>query len=331
MYETMRNELTAKLAVNFQADDVQIILSALDKVAVNYDVSRKETALQVYDNNLYDAAKMYLLCKKASGMKDGSLANIKYTLKRFADSINRPLKEISTNDIRAYLILYQQRENTSQATLEKIRERINGFFEWCVDEGMITINPMKRVQRIKAPKSERRALTAEELEYCRNSCKTLREKALLEVLYSTGARISEIINLNTSDIDWASGSVKVFGKNSEHYTVYLNAKAKVTLRAYLKSRTDDCSALFVTDRKPARRITSHTAQSTMHIIGQRAGLGIVLTPHVMRHTMATMALQHGTPMEIVQRMLNHKSPATTQIYAEMDTTAVEAAHRRAVI
>lgn len=331
MYEQLRNEMMAKLSVSFPAEDIKTIITALDRVMLNYDVNRKETALQLYDSSIIDSMKMYLVCKMAAGMKEGSLQNMKYTIKRFADTIGKPLAEVTTNDIRGYLFYYQKQNNTSPATMEKIRQRLDNFFDWCAEEGMIQINPMKRVAKISAPRSERRALTAEELEYCRNQCMTPREKALLEVLYSTGARVSEVAGLDVKDIDWTSGSAKVFGKNSEYYTVFFNAKARVALKAYLKTRTDLCPALFVTARKPARRLETHNIRDEIEKIGKRAGLEVVLSPHVMRHTMATMALQHGTPLEIVQRMLNHKSPATTQIYAEMDRTTVEAAHRRAVI
>ena len=293
----------AKLSVSFPAEDIKTIITTLDRVMLNYDVSRKETALQLYDSSIIDALKMYLVCKMAAGMKEASLNNTKYTIKRFANTIGKPLSEVTTNDIRGYLFYYQKQNNTSQATMEKIRQRLDNFFDWCAEEGMIQINPVKRVAKISAPRSERRAL----------------------------ARVSEIANLDRKDIDWVNGSAKVFGKNSEYYTVYFNAKARVTLKAYLKSRTDTCPALFVTTRRPARRLVAHNIRNEIEAIGKRAEIETVLSPHVMRHTMATMALQHGTPLEIVQRMLNHKSPATTQIYAEMDRTTVEAAHRKAVI
>lgn len=321
----------AKLSVSFPAEDIKTIITALDRVMLNFDISRKETALQLYDSSIIDALKMYLVCKMAAGMKEASLNNTKYTIKRFANTIGKPLSEVTTNDIRGYLFYYQKQNNTSPATMEKIRQRLDNFFDWCAEEGMIQINPVKRVAKISAPRSERRALTAEELEYCRNQCRTPREKALFEVLYSTGARVSEVVGLDIKDIDWSNGSAKIFGKNSEYYTVYFNAKARVALKAYLKTRTDICPALFVTYRRPARRLADYNIRNEIEKIGKKAGLDVVLSPHVMRHTMATMALQHGTPLEIVQRMLNHKSPSTTQIYAEMDKTAVEAAHRRAVV
>lgn len=331
MYERVRTELVVRLSSKFPTEDVKTILSVVDRVMTNYDISQKETAIQIYGNTTNDAIKMYLICKKVAGLADGSIENIRYTLRKFSDTLGKQLKEITTNDVRGYLLVYQQTNKTSQGTLSKIRERLNGFFEWCVEEGAISINPVRRVAKIKTPKSERRALCEEELEYCRNQCRTLRDKALLEVLFSTGARVSEISNLNVKDINWVSNSAKVFGKNSEFYTVYFNAKARVALRRYLNSRNDTCPALFVTQRRPARRLDTHCIRNALENIGKRAGIEVVLSPHVMRHTMATVAFQHGTPLEVVQHMLNHKSPATTQIYAEMDNTIVALAHKRAVV
>lgn len=331
MYEHVRSEIMAKLATRFPAEDIGLILSIIDRVMINYQVCEKETAIQLYDSSTHEAIKLYLLCRQAEGLQGGSLDNMRYTLFRFANSVGKGLADITTNDIRAYLYLYQQREKIMPASMNKIHERLNTFFRWCTNEGIIHVNPVDRVSKIKAPRSERRALTAEELEYCRNNCDTLREKALLEVFYSTGARLSEITNLDIKDIDWVKGSIRVFGKNREHYTVYLNAKARVNLKNYLKSRNDMCPALFVSERRPYRRLTNSYVRMAIESIGKRAGLDVVLSPHVLRHTMATMALQHGTPLEIVQKMLNHKSPTTTQIYAEMNNVDVAAAHRKAVI
>lgn len=331
MYERVRTELVVRLSSKFPMEDIKTILSVVDRVMTNYDISQKETAIQIYGNTTNDAIKMYLICKKVAGLADGSIENIRYTLRKFSDTLGKQLKEITTNDVRGYLLVYQQTNKTSQGTMSKIRERLNGFFEWCVEEGAISSNPVRRVEKIKAPKPERRALHEEELEYCRNQCRTLRDRALLEVLFSTGARVREISNLDIKDINWVSSSAKVYGKNSEYYTVYLNAKARVALRRYLNSRNDTCPALFVTQRRPTRRLDTHCIRNALENIGKRAGIEVVLSPHVMRHTMATVAFQHGTPLEVVQHMLNHKSPATTQIYAEMDNTIVALAHKRAVV
>ncbi|MBO6093154.1 MAG: tyrosine-type recombinase/integrase [Oscillospiraceae bacterium] len=330
MYEIIRTEIKAKLASRIPADMVKDVLTVMDRVMVEYDVVRKETALAVINTSLIDAVKMYLLCRRAEGMAEGSLVNVKCTLKKFAEQVNKPLEEITTNDIRGFLANYQMTHSVKPCTVEKVRERLNTFFKWCVMEERITKNPAARVAAIKAPRSDRHAISEEQLEYCRMACNSLRDKALLEVLYSTGARVSEIARLEKSDVNWLAGSIRVFGKNSEYYTVFLNAKAKVALQNYLDARKDYNKALFVTERGN-RKISSAAVRNAIEAIGERAKLDIVLSPHVLRHTMATMALRNGARLEVVQRMLNHKNPSTTQIYAEMCLDDVAADHRRTVI
>ena len=122
----------------------------------------------------------------------------------------------------------------------------------------------------------------------------------------------------------------MFGKNSEYYTVFLNTKAKVALKNYLDSRRDYNKSLFITERG-AKKLSSHSLRNAVEAIGKRAKLDVVLSPHVLRHTMATMAIRNGARLETVQKMLNHKNPSTTQIYAEMCLEDVAIEHRRTVI
>lgn len=330
MYENVRTAIMSKLICTYDADVVKCVMSVIDRVMVDYEVTKKETAIVPYESSLLEAIKLYVLCRQAEGIAKGSADNIYFTLKRFAQNVNKPLKEITSNDIRAYLIQYQMRNNVQKATVEKHRERLNTFFKWCVNEEMLYKNPVDRVPRTKVPKSNRHAISEEQLEHCRNACDSLRDKALLEVFYSTGARVSEIARLDKSDVDWTTGTIRVFGKNSEWYTVYLNAKAKVALKAYLDSRRDNSNALFVTERG-YRKITTSGIRMIIESIGKRAKLDVVLSPHVLRHTMATMALRNGARIEIVQKMLNHKSPNTTQIYAQLCLDDVAIAHRKTVI
>ena len=330
MYEIIRTQLMAKLIGIYDPEIVKGVLAVVDRVMVDYDVMRKETALVPYESSLTDAIKLYLLCRKAEGLAEGSLQNLSVTLRHFAETVNKPLTDITSNDVRGYLIHYQMNNNVKKATIEKHRERLNTFFKWCVTEERIVKNPIDRIPPTKVPRSNRHAITEEQLEHCRLACKTLRDKALLEVLYSTGARVSEIARLEKSDVNWAAGSIRVFGKNSEYYTVFLNAKAKVALQNYLNVRHDFNNALFVTERG-FRRLSVHSLRNAIEDIGKRAQLDVVLSPHVLRHTMATMALRNGARLEVVQRMLNHKNPGTTQIYAEMCLDDVATAHRKTVI
>lgn len=330
MYETIRTQIMSKLIGQYDPEVVKSVMTIIDRVMIDYDVTRKETALVVRESSLTDAMKLYLLCRKAEGIAEGSIQNLSVTLRHFSEYVNKPIEDITSNDVRGFLINYQLRHNVQKVTIEKHRERLNTFFKWCVIEELITKNPVDRIPPTKVPRSNRHAISEEQLEYCRRACRTLRDKALLEVFYSTGARVSEIARLEKSDINWASSSIRVFGKNSEYYTVFLNAKAKVALQEYLNSRKDYNKALFVTERG-YRKLSVASVRNSIEEIGRRAKLDVVLSPHVLRHTMATTALRNGARLEVVQRMLNHKNPGTTQIYAEMCMDTVAADHRRTVI
>ena len=330
MYENIRTQITAGLISVFDSSTTQEVLKIIDRVMVDYDITRKETALIVRDNTLVENIKLYVLCMKAKGVSEGATKNNWYTLRKFAASIGKPIGEITTSDIRGYLLRYQMVNGTKNSSLDKIRSAISRFFEWCVEEEIVTRNPCKKIPKIIAEEPNRHALTEEQLEYCRMSCRNKRDTALLEVFYSTGARISEIARLNQDDIDWYDGSITVLGKGKKYYTVYLNAKSRVALKSYLNSRGDNNPALFVTARG-AKRLSKDSIRRFIEAIGKRADIKDVVCPHVLRHTMATTAFRNGASLEVVQHMLNHASPATTQIYAEMDRSKVASEHKRTVI
>lgn len=330
MYEVIRTQMMASLIRSFDATTTQEVMRIIDRIMIDYDISRKETALALRDNSLIESIQLYILCAKAKGMSDGAIQNAWFALRKFASKIGKPIKEITTNDVRAYLLRYQIENKITSSSLEKIRQRLNCFFQWAVDEELIDRNPCHKIPKIISQPSARHAISEEQLEYCRLVCKDLREKALLEVFFSTGARLAEIARLNRDEIDWYEHKIRVFGKGSVWYIVYLNTKAAIALKNYLAHRTDNNPALFVTARG-AQKLSATGIRRILEDIGKRANLDVVLSPHVLRHTMATTALRNGASLESVQHMLNHKSPATTQIYAKMDTTRIASEHKRTII
>lgn len=147
-------------------------------------------------------------------------------------------------------------------------------------------------------------------------CETDREKAMVEVLYSTGCRISEVQQMNINDIDFQNQSIRVIGKGDKERTVFFNVKALIYLKKYLNSRTDDDPALFVSMAKPHRRITVRTFQREIKKVAERAAVKKNVHPHVFRHTLATLMLENGADITTVQDVLGHASPKTTMIYAQ---------------
>ena len=169
------------------------------------------------------------------------------------------------------------------------------------------------------------------MELVRDACKTYREKAIIETLYSTGCRVTELARLKKTDVDFQKGEVYLFGKGNKHRISYLNAKAEVALKKYLFSRTDNDPALFVSDRNPYHGIQKTTIEQIVKKIGQCSGIGRRVFPHLIRHTTATDALERGMNVTELQKILGHEKLNTTMIYAKVCQENVKYSHRRYVV
>ncbi len=165
----------------------------------------------------------------------------------------------------------------------------------------------------------------------RESCKTNRQRAFLEILYATGCRLSEVHALNKLDINYRTASCRVIGKGNKEREVYFSPKAMYHLRKYLMNRTDDSEALMVTERKPYRRLSQRGIQREIGIIAKQAGLDKKISPHTMRHTFATLTLNNGADIAAVQALLGHEDPATTQIYAQLTEEKKRDAHKKYLV
>lgn len=317
MYEQFRNELTAKLSDTLTTDQLLSVLSAVDQLSVTYDIAPKATGSSCAQTDLPEMVKVYLVARSTEGLSKGTIKGYSHMLRRFFRDVDKAPEHVSTNDIRVWMSSYQSARRIGNETLESYRVSLNSFFTWAVEEEYLTKNPFKRIKPIKFEKRQRHAMTQIELEYIRRACRTPKETALVEFLYSTGCRISEVAGATLQDVDLHTNEVTVIGKGSKQRTCYLNAKAVVALRAYLDTRTDDSAAIFVTDRAPHNPIGKPGLEKIIKQICSRTeAIGVRVTPHVFRHTTATVALQNGMPVQDVQRMLGHSNIATTMIYAE---------------
>jgi integrase/recombinase XerD len=189
--------------------------------------------------------------------------------------------------------------------------------------------------KIKNPKKEKRmpkAMTIEELEMVRESCKTLRERAMVEVFYATGCRLSEINNIDRfKDINWRNMSIVVVGKGNKQRVVYFGYKVIFHLKKYLNSRTDDGSALFITQRKPYRKLSNRGIQREIKIIAKRCGLEDKVHVHTYRHTLATNLLNNGSDLSTVSEILGHAEIGTTQIYAQVTNEHINQTYKKCFV
>lgn len=332
MYEHFRNEFQCVAEEQrIPTQTIADVLHVLDQIAERYEIQKKETALTPYIEEMPEVLKIYLVCKKIAGLSQTTLDTYARMLSLFFRTVRTPMAKITANDIRVYLYRYQQERGCSNRSLDKYRQYLSSFFSWADDEGYIQGNPMRTILPIKYERKPRKNLTQLELEYLRQACKTPREQAIIETLYSTGCRVSEMAGLKKGDIDWNARSVHLFGKGGKHRTSFLNARAEVTLKTYLATRNDDCEYLFVTERKPYRPLKKEALEKIVRNIADRIPEKIHVTPHILRHTTATLALQNGMPIADISKLLGHEKIDTTMIYAHTCMESVQAGHKKYVI
>lgn len=312
-----------------QHEQICRLRAILDEELYHYNVERACTALAVVDN-MADRIMLFLAAKKLDGCSVNTLMSYKRILQNFAGVLHKDIEQIDAMDIRMYLA-HRVKSGIKDATTATIISALKSFFSWLENEEYIVKSPMRKIKNVKTDKFVRKALNPEELEMLRDACANTREKALVEFFYSTACRLDEAQKLNKGDINWHTGRILVFGKGRKERPVCLNAKAKVSLWKYLNERTDNNEALFVSERQPHGRLGRRSIEKTFGKLGEKAGIIKPVYPHLVRHTTATNMLNNGANLAEVQKYLGHTSPATTQIYAQMDDDAIMASHKKHVI
>ena len=270
---------------------------------------------------------MFLNAKKIEGCSERTLAYYKTTVEKLLDEIDDPIRKVTTDDIRDYLANYQGLNDCSKTTIDNIRRNISSFFTWLEEEDYIIKSPIRRIHKIKTTKTVKEIISDEEIEKMRDRCSSLRDLAIIDLLYSTGIRIGELVRLNIDDIDFEERECIVFGKGDKERRVYFDAKTKIHLMGYINSRSDANPALFVTLDAPYNRLQISGVEIRLRRLGRELGINKV-HPHKFRRTMATRAIDKGMPIEQVQKLLGHSQIDTTMHYAIVNQTNVKVAHRK---
>jgi integrase/recombinase XerD len=248
-------------------------------------------------------------------------------LKHLLSRIEIPIRKITTEDIRKYLVDYQKINNCSKVTVDNIRRNISSFFSWLEEEDYILKSPMRRIHKIKTKQQVKETISDEGIELLRDNCKCIRDLAMIDLLYSTGIRVGELVNLNIKDVDFEARECVVFGKGDKERKVYFDAKAKLHLLQYLNQRTDRNPALFVTLDAPHDRLKISGVEIRLRKLGKYLHMNKI-HPHKFRRTMATRAIDKGMPIEQVQKILGHSQIDTTMQYAIVNQSNVKASHQK---
>lgn len=270
---------------------------------------------------------MFLAAKKIEGCSERTIQYYEVTVKHFLKQISTPIRKISTDEIRAYLVDYQKINNCSKVTLDNIRRNLSSFFSWLEEEDYLLKSPMRRIHKIKTKTVVKETISDEAIEKIRDSCDESRDLAMIDLLYSTGIRVGELVRLNIENIDMEQRECVVYGKGDKERKVYFDAKTKIHLQKYLEERDDNNPALFVTLDSPHDRLKISGVECRIREIGNKLGLHKI-HPHKFRRTMATRAIDKGMPIEQVQKLLGHSQIDTTMRYAIVNQANVKISHQK---
>ena len=311
--------------INEMADVLNIAqLKRLQEVILKHFSNQAPEKEQI-TNEEYQS--LFLEAKRVEGCSERTILYYKMTIEQLLKKISDPVRKIPPERIRQYLSEYQQINNCGKVTIDNIRRNISSFFSWLEEEDYILKSPMRRIHKIKTRTVVKNIISDEAIERLRDGSENLRDLAMIDLLYSTGIRVGELVNLNIDDVDFEERECVVFGKGDKERKVYFDAKAKIHLSKYLESRHDENPALFVTLDSPYDRLKISGVEIRLRLLGRALSLERI-HPHKFRRTMATRAIDKGMPIEQVQKILGHSQIDTTMQYAIVNQNNVKAAHHK---
>lgn len=313
---TVLNEMSEYLSIAQMKKLQEVIL----KTFAENEVSKTD----ISNDEFLD---LFLAAKRIEGCSERTINYYQVTVKHLLSQTDTSVRKLSTEQIRGYLSNYQRINNCSNVTIDNVRRNISSFFSWLEEEDYILKSPMKRIHKIKTKTVVKNVISDEGIERLRDNCKEKRDLAIIDLLYSTGIRVGELVNLNIDDIDLEGRECVVYGKGDKERRVYFDAKTKVHLKEYIESRKDTNSALFVTLDAPFERLKISGVEIRLRKLGRELNLERI-HPHKFRRSMATRAIDKGMPIEQVQKILGHSQIDTTMQYAMVNQNNVKTAHQK---
>lgn len=249
-----------------------------------------------------------------------TIKNYKIDLTDFYNYLNnKNIKNVELNDIRQYLKKLYEKKYTS-ATISRKVSSLKSYFKYLEAENQIQINPMSLISNPKKQKKLPTFLNYNDLEKLLNTpdLKTedgIRDSLILELLYSTGIRVSELVNIEIKNINLEENKILVLGKGNKERYVYYGQNCKEKIKEYLKIRKANQNYLLV--NKHGNKLNERTVRKIIETQTKKASINVHVTPHTLRHTYATHMLNEGADLKSVGDLLGHENLSTTQIYTHV--------------
>jgi integrase/recombinase XerD len=259
------------------------------------------------------------------GLARNTIASYRADLEQLAQK--KTLLEVGEADLFSFLASRGGRASSAARLVSSLKR----FYQYCLRERRIPADPTLKLDPPKRAPRFPKTLSEADVEALLNAPDVakplgLRDRAMLETLYATGLRVSELVSLKTFEVNLDAGVVRVMGKGSKERLVPLGEEAVDWIIRYVKQRSSSADALFITARDAGM-----TRQAFWHLIrryGARAIPGKKLSPHVLRHAFATHLINHGADLRVVQLLLGHADISTTQIYTHVARERLKQLHAK---
>lgn len=327
MKQNFIEQILQRMQSDLNNTQLDYLRKALEYELKSLEIIQIEDDKNLLEENNKNLLSNFLSAKTVEGCSARSIQYYKSTLEKLIKNTTKPFNKIETEDLRNYLSDYQKINNATRQTIDNIRRILSTFFSWLEDENYIIKSPVRRIHKIKTTKLVKETFSDEMLVNLRDNCKTVRDLAIIDMLSSTGMRVGELVKLNKTDVDFENREIVVLGKGLKERIVYFDARTKIHLQNYLKTRTDNTPALFVSLLQPYKRLEISGIEIMLRNLGKELGLQKV-HPHKFRRTLATKAIDKGMPIEQVQTLLGHQKIDTTMEYAMVDQENVKNSHKK---
>ena len=320
------NEIVSSLVFSLNKDQLELVKSTFIVKMQGYEIHELCTlpSTEVRDNDFI--FKRFTVDMLAKGLKHSTIKNYMTLIKPLFDITGKNYRDITSQDIIDYMAIRKIKPNAngklcSQTYISNINRVLFIFFEWAYRKHHIDVDIMRDVDRIRPKQKRKERLSVEEIESCRDNVQNDRERALLELMLSTGLRVGEIAKMRISDIDFDKRKIHIPEGKTENAErdVFLTIKARNALQKYLGRRWHGFvfrpDRNVINDKKP---VTTGTINDWAKAIGERAGCHCVTTVHVYRKTFASMEYRRTKDVKYVSILLGHSSTAVTEKYYLVD-------------
>lgn len=310
------NDMAEHLNVQQMKKLQEVLIKRLDEPNKEIEFATNETYMN-----------MFLTAKQIEGCSERTIQYYRVTIENLLEKTDVPIRKMSTELLREYLSEYQLKNNCSRVTVDNVRRNLSSFFSWLEEEDHILKSPIRRIHKIRTKSIVKEVISDENIEILRDNCGTLRDLAIIDLLFSTGMRVGELVNLDINDINFEERECVVYGKGDKERKVYFDARTKLHLQQYIDSRQDKNQALFVTLNSPYERLRISGVEIRLRKLGRKLNLDRI-HPHKFRRTMDTRAIDKGMTIEQVQKLLGHQQIDTTMQYAMVNQNNVKTSHKR---